>query len=196
MARKLGLQVGIKELRDGLSRYLDRVRAGGTITVTDHGRPIARIRPVGRLTNYEQMKLDGRIAPARVPERHDAAARARRDHGRRVADGVHRRAAPVIGYVDTSAFIPLLAAEPTSPACAEFWRTADAVVSCRIVYAETAAALAGIERSGRLTAAAHRRARAVMDALYVEFEIVDIRTVPATTNSLARWGWRVSSRRG
>jgi len=63
-----GLQVGIKELRDGLSRYLDRVRQGGTITVTDHGRPIARIRPVGRLTTYEQMKLDGRITPARRPK--------------------------------------------------------------------------------------------------------------------------------
>jgi prevent-host-death family protein len=65
---EVGLQVGIKELRDGLSRYLDRVREGGTITVTDHGRPIARIRPVGRLTTYEQMKLDGRITPARVPK--------------------------------------------------------------------------------------------------------------------------------
>jgi prevent-host-death family protein len=65
---EVGLQVGIKELRDGLSRYLDRVRAGGTITVTDHGRPIARIRPVGRLTTYEQMKLDGRITPAQVPK--------------------------------------------------------------------------------------------------------------------------------
>jgi predicted nucleic acid-binding protein len=79
-----------------------------------------------------------------------------------------------MGYVDTSAFIPLLAAEPTSSACAEFWRTADAVVSCRIVYAEAAAALAGIERSGRLTAVGHRRARATMDALYAEFEIVDV----------------------
>jgi len=79
-----------------------------------------------------------------------------------------------MGYVDTSVFVPLLAAEPTSPACAEFWRTADAVVSCRIVYAETAAALAGVERSGRLTGAAHRRARTDMDALYAEFEIVDV----------------------
>ena len=79
-----------------------------------------------------------------------------------------------MGYVDTSVFVPLLAAEPTSPACAEFWRTADAVVSCRIVYAETAAALAGVERSGRLTGAAHRRARTNMDALYAEFEIVDV----------------------
>jgi prevent-host-death family protein len=63
-----GLHVGIKELRDGLSRFLDRVKDGGTITVTEHGRPIARIRPVGRLTTYEQMKLDGRITPAQVPK--------------------------------------------------------------------------------------------------------------------------------
>jgi prevent-host-death family protein len=62
------MEIGIRELRDGLSRYLDRVREGGTITVTDHGRPIARIVPVGRLTGYEQMKLDGRITPARRPK--------------------------------------------------------------------------------------------------------------------------------
>lgn len=79
-----------------------------------------------------------------------------------------------MGYVDTSVLIPLLAAEPTSAPCAEFWRAADAVVSCRIVYAEAAAALAGIERSGRLTAAGYRRGRATMDALYAEFEIIDV----------------------
>jgi prevent-host-death family protein len=62
------MDVGIKELRDRLSKYLDRVRDGGTITVTDHGRPIARIVPVGRLTTYEQMKLDGRITPAKRPK--------------------------------------------------------------------------------------------------------------------------------
>jgi prevent-host-death family protein len=63
-----GQWVGIKDLRDGLSRYLDRVRDGGTITVTDHGRPIARITPVGRLTTYEQMLQDGRITPGRRPK--------------------------------------------------------------------------------------------------------------------------------
>lgn len=63
-----GLWVGIKDLRDGLSRYLERVRNGGTITVTDHGRPVARIVPVGRLSTYEQMKLDGRITPPRRPK--------------------------------------------------------------------------------------------------------------------------------
>ena len=63
-----GVWVGIKDLRDGLSRHLDRVRNGGTITVTDHGRPIARITPVGRLTTFEQRGLDGRTTPARRPK--------------------------------------------------------------------------------------------------------------------------------
>jgi prevent-host-death family protein len=62
------MEIGIRELRDGLSRHLDVVREGGTITVTDHGKPIARIVPVGRLTKYEQMKADGRITPARRPK--------------------------------------------------------------------------------------------------------------------------------
>jgi prevent-host-death family protein len=42
------VNVGIKELRDGLSRYLADVRAGATVTITDHGQPIARIIPVDR----------------------------------------------------------------------------------------------------------------------------------------------------
>lgn len=35
--------VGIRDLRDHLSSYMERVKAGETITVTEHGRPIARI---------------------------------------------------------------------------------------------------------------------------------------------------------
>ncbi|MDQ3988657.1 MAG: type II toxin-antitoxin system prevent-host-death family antitoxin, partial [Actinomycetota bacterium] len=34
-------QVGVRELRDQLSSYLDRVRHGEQIEVTDRGRPIA-----------------------------------------------------------------------------------------------------------------------------------------------------------
>jgi prevent-host-death family protein len=63
-----GLHVGIKELRDGLSRYLNRVKDGGTITVTEHGRPIARIRPVGRPTKLEQLIAEGRVTPAKRPK--------------------------------------------------------------------------------------------------------------------------------
>ncbi len=59
------MDVGVRELRDGLSRHLAEVRSGRTVTVTDHGRPIARIVPVGRLTRLEQLVAEGRVHPAR-----------------------------------------------------------------------------------------------------------------------------------
>ena len=34
---------GVRELKNQLSSYLDRVKAGEEITVTEHGRPIARL---------------------------------------------------------------------------------------------------------------------------------------------------------
>ena len=55
------MQVGIKELRDGLSRHLSEVRAGATVTITDHGRPVARIVPVGAPNRLEQLIAEGRI---------------------------------------------------------------------------------------------------------------------------------------
>lgn len=36
-------EVGIRELRDHLSRYLDRVQDGEEVVVTDRGRAIARV---------------------------------------------------------------------------------------------------------------------------------------------------------
>jgi len=40
------VKVGVRELRNNLSRYLDRVHAGDEVVVTDHGREIARIVPI------------------------------------------------------------------------------------------------------------------------------------------------------
>jgi prevent-host-death family protein len=39
--------VGIRELRQNLSRYIDRVKAGESLTVTERGREVARITPSG-----------------------------------------------------------------------------------------------------------------------------------------------------
>ena len=39
--------VGVRELRQNLSRYLDRVKAGEALTVTEHGRPVAHLVPSG-----------------------------------------------------------------------------------------------------------------------------------------------------
>ncbi|MEE6281036.1 type II toxin-antitoxin system Phd/YefM family antitoxin [Georgenia sp. MJ170] len=62
------MDVGVRELRDGLSRHLARVREGHTITVTDHGRPVARIIPVGAPTKLEQMIAAGKVTPASRPK--------------------------------------------------------------------------------------------------------------------------------
>ncbi|MEV4130043.1 type II toxin-antitoxin system prevent-host-death family antitoxin [Nocardia sp. NPDC049707] len=63
--RESSVDIGIRELRDNLSRHLSEVRSGHSVTVTDHGRPIARIVPVGRPTRLEQLRAEGRVQPAR-----------------------------------------------------------------------------------------------------------------------------------
>jgi prevent-host-death family protein len=63
------VEVGVRELRDQLSRHLAEVREGRTVTVTDHGRPIARIVPVQRPTKLEQLHAEGRIQRARKRKR-------------------------------------------------------------------------------------------------------------------------------
>lgn len=39
-------RIGVRELRQHASRYLERVRHGETLEVTDRGRPVARLVPV------------------------------------------------------------------------------------------------------------------------------------------------------
>lgn len=80
----------------------------------------------------------------------------------------------MIGYLDTSAFVPLIIAEPASAACRRFWDSADAVVSCRLLYVETAAALAQATRMARLDAGGHDRARNLLDGLWSEMEVVEL----------------------
>lgn len=38
--------VGIRDLKNNLSRYLDQVQGGSEVIVTDRGRPIARLSPL------------------------------------------------------------------------------------------------------------------------------------------------------
>jgi prevent-host-death family protein len=58
------MNVGVRELRDKLSRHLAAVRGGRTVTVTDHGQPIARIVPVDAPTALERLIAEGRVSPA------------------------------------------------------------------------------------------------------------------------------------
>jgi prevent-host-death family protein len=54
-------QVGVRELRQNLSVYLDRVKAGETLEVTERGVPVAVLRPIAReMTPLERLIAAGR----------------------------------------------------------------------------------------------------------------------------------------
>lgn len=80
----------------------------------------------------------------------------------------------MIGYLDTSAFVPLLVDEPSSPACRRFWDDADAVVSSRMLYVETAAALAQAHRMARLDETEYTACRRLLDQLWPQIDIVEV----------------------
>jgi antitoxin (DNA-binding transcriptional repressor) of toxin-antitoxin stability system len=64
-------RVGVRELRQNLSVYLDRVKAGETLEVTEHGQPVAQLgqRRDKPISIIDQMIADGRITPATVDHR-------------------------------------------------------------------------------------------------------------------------------
>lgn len=80
----------------------------------------------------------------------------------------------MIGYLDTSALVPLLVAEPSSAMCRRFWDDAEVIVSSRLLYVEVAAALAQALRMGRLTTEQHRDAMAIFDTLWGQIDVVDV----------------------
>ncbi|MBF6298608.1 type II toxin-antitoxin system VapC family toxin [Nocardia amamiensis] len=80
----------------------------------------------------------------------------------------------MIGYLDTSAFVPLLVDEPSSGACRRFWDDADAVVSNRLLYVETTAALSQAHRMRRLDDVAYSTCRHLLDQLWPQIEVIEI----------------------
>lgn len=63
------MDTGIRDLRDHLSRYLDLVRQGQEVTVTDHGRPVARLVPIDAPRVLDRLIAEGVVEPARVAKR-------------------------------------------------------------------------------------------------------------------------------
>ena len=65
-AKQQPARVGVRELRQNLSVYLDRVKAGETLEVTEHGQPVAELGPRRDkpLSIIDQMIADGRAKPA------------------------------------------------------------------------------------------------------------------------------------
>jgi prevent-host-death family protein len=62
-------EVGIRELRARLSRWIEQVRAGEELVVTDRGSPVARVVPIDRTNAYERLVAAGLLDPPRVGRR-------------------------------------------------------------------------------------------------------------------------------
>lgn len=60
-------RVGIRELREDLSRIVRRVQRGEVVEVTDRGQPIARLVPSGpRSGSLADLVAAGTLRPARA----------------------------------------------------------------------------------------------------------------------------------
>ena len=58
--------VGVRELRQNLSVHLVRVKGGDTLTVTEHGRAVAELRPLPPESDQlARLIADGRLMPPR-----------------------------------------------------------------------------------------------------------------------------------
>jgi len=79
----------------------------------------------------------------------------------------------VICYFDTSAFVPLLIEESASAFCARIWVDSDSVITTRLLYVETAAALAQGQRTGRISVAEYRAALRGLDRHWADFDVVE-----------------------
>jgi prevent-host-death family protein len=57
--------VGVRQLRENLSAYLDRVKAGEEVIITERGKRIARIVGPAQL---DRLVNEGRARPAKEPK--------------------------------------------------------------------------------------------------------------------------------
>jgi len=58
--------VGVRELRQNLSKYLERVKEGETLTVTERGTEVARLIPSGASEGYARLAAEfGATIPTR-----------------------------------------------------------------------------------------------------------------------------------
>jgi prevent-host-death family protein len=63
------MDVGIRELRNHLSDYLDKVQAGDEVVVTDRGAAVAKIVPVTGRSTLDRLIAEGLVSPAPVRTR-------------------------------------------------------------------------------------------------------------------------------
>lgn len=62
------VEAGVRELRDHLSRYLELVRGGDEVIVTDHGKAVARLVPLDQPRPLDRLISEGLVTPGRSPK--------------------------------------------------------------------------------------------------------------------------------
>jgi prevent-host-death family protein len=70
------IEVGVRELKNNLSRYLDRVQQGEEVIVTDRGRPVARLSALGHSADrLGELIATGVVRPPKSTQRARPARR-------------------------------------------------------------------------------------------------------------------------
>lgn len=62
------MEVGIRELRDNLSKWIGRAKRGQDVLITERGKPVARLTRVEESPALERLIAKGIVTPARHPK--------------------------------------------------------------------------------------------------------------------------------
>ena len=161
--------VGIRELKDSASAIIDRVEEGEAITVTKRGRPVARIVSAGTPPHLAALVAEGAVRPSERARYLPKPTKLQRCRQERC--GLRRRGPALSLYLDTSALVKLLVAEPGTEEAQQAYNDADGVRTTAIAHVEATAALARMRKGGRLTpgnyAAGSMTWRSLWRGLYV-----------------------------
>jgi prevent-host-death family protein len=82
------MDVPVTDLRAHLSEWLDRVRGGEEIVVTDRGMPVARLLGMSATATLQRLAAEGVISREASPRRPTASGRDRPRPRRPVSDVV------------------------------------------------------------------------------------------------------------
>ena len=63
------VKVGVREFRENLRSYLDRIEAGDEVVITDRGKPVARlVEPESHEVLHARLIREGTITAAKRPK--------------------------------------------------------------------------------------------------------------------------------
>jgi uncharacterized protein len=80
----------------------------------------------------------------------------------------------LIAYIDTSALVPVLIDEQTSPLCTEIWESAERLLSTRLVEIEAATALHRAHRLERISEPILMAALHLLDGFLTDLDVLEI----------------------